>query len=140
AAGASLAVGLVSWPALASHAAALVEENRAATHVAAQRALGAPPLWTLTRHVLPAVAGPVARHAVLRLPGIALALASLGFLGLGAPPPAPEWGLLLAESLPYVERAPWATLAPAGALVLLAVFAVSAATLAGGRTPPGSAR
>ncbi|MFE2754894.1 ABC transporter permease subunit [Actinosynnema sp. NPDC059335] len=130
AAGASLAVALVSWPPLAAHAAALVRENRAATHVTALRALGAPPWWTWTRHVLPAVAGPVARHAVVRLPGIALALASLGFLGLGAPPPSPEWGLALAESLPYLERAPWAALAPAVMLALTATVAVSLSTIA----------
>ncbi|MCE6998656.1 ABC transporter permease subunit [Saccharothrix sp. S26] len=137
--GASLAVGLVSWPPLAAHAAALVRENRAAAHVAALRALGAGPTWVLTRHVLPAVAGPVARHAVLRLPGIALALASLGFLGLGTPPPAPEWGLMLAESLPYLERAPWAALAPTAMLVLLAISAVSLSTARFTRTRAGNA-
>jgi ABC-type dipeptide/oligopeptide/nickel transport system permease subunit len=79
------------------------------------------------------VAAPVARHALLRLPGIALALASLGFLGLGAQPPAPEWGLLLDESRAYVERAPWAALAPAVALALLAGLAVSGAALTQGR-------
>ncbi|MFI6739939.1 ABC transporter permease subunit [Nonomuraea sp. NPDC050451] len=126
--GASVAVALVSWPALAAHAAALVSEVRAAAHLTAQRAIGSSPAWILTRHVLPAVAGPVARHAVLRLPGIALAMASLGFLGLGAQPPAPEWGLTLAESLPYVERAPWAALVPAGMLLLLAALAVSLST------------
>ncbi|MBB5773813.1 ABC transporter permease subunit [Nonomuraea jabiensis] len=131
--GASVAVALVSWPALAAHAAALVSEVRAAAHLTAQRAIGSSPSWILTRHVLPAVAGPVARHAVLRLPGIALAMASLGFLGLGAQPPAPEWGLTLAESLPYVERAPWAALAPAGMLLLLAALAVALST-AGRRT------
>ncbi|MEV4579610.1 ABC transporter permease subunit [Nonomuraea jabiensis] len=131
--GASVAVALVSWPALAAHAAALVSEVRAAAHLTAQRAIGSSPSWILTRHVLPAVAGPVARHAVLRLPGIALAMASLGFLGLGAQPPAPEWGLTLAESLPYVERAPWAALAPAGMLLLLAALAVTLST-AGRRT------
>ncbi|WP_431928917.1 ABC transporter permease subunit [Nonomuraea jabiensis] len=131
--GASVAVALVSWPALAAHAAALVSEVRAAAHLTAQRAIGSSPAWILTRHVLPAVAGPVAGHAVLRLPGIALAMASLGFLGLGAQPPAPEWGLTLAESLPYVERAPWAALAPAGMLLLLAALAVSLST-AGRRT------
>ncbi|MFF4623500.1 ABC transporter permease subunit [Nonomuraea jabiensis] len=131
--GASVAVALVSWPALAAHAAALVSEVRAAAHLTAQRAIGSSPAWILTRHVLPAVAGPVARHAVLRLPGIALAMASLGFLGLGARPPAPEWGLTLAESLPYVERAPWAALVPAGMLLLLAALAVSLST-AGRRT------
>ncbi|MFJ5732803.1 ABC transporter permease subunit [Streptomyces paradoxus] len=131
--GAALAVALISWPALSAHAAALVQEVRASAFLTAQRAIGAGPLWILTRHVLPSVAAPVARHALLRLPGIALALASLGFLGLGAQPPAPEWGLLLDESRAYVERAPWAALAPAVALALLAGLAVSGAALARGR-------
>ncbi|WP_241563881.1 ABC transporter permease subunit [Nonomuraea polychroma] len=134
--GASVAVALVSWPMLAAHAAALVSETRAAAHLVSQRAIGSPPAWILTRHVLPAVAGPLARHAVLRLPGIALAVASLGFLGLGAQPPAPEWGLTLAESLPYVERAPWAALVPAGMLLLLSALAVSLSTLPGTRGRP----
>ncbi|MFC0626416.1 ABC transporter permease subunit [Kribbella deserti] len=128
-AGASIAVAAVGWPALAAHAAALVQETRAAMHLSAQRAIGSSPFWILTRHVLPAVAGPVARHAVLRLPGFALAIAALGFLGLGAQPPKPEWGLMLAESLPYVERAPWAALAPTVLLLLLAALAVSLSTL-----------
>ncbi|MFI2614783.1 ABC transporter permease subunit [Streptomyces sp. NPDC018584] len=127
--GASLAVALISWPPLAAHAAALVQEVRASAHLTALRAVGAGPTWILTRHVLPAVAGPVARHAVLRLPGVALALAALGFLGLGARPPAPEWGLLLDESRLYVERAPLAALAPAAALALLAGLAVTLAGL-----------
>ncbi|MGW0735266.1 ABC transporter permease subunit [Streptomyces sp. NPDC002851] len=131
-AGASLAVALISWPPLAAHTGALVAETRAAGHLTAQRAIGASPWWILGRHLLPAVAGPVARHAVLRLPVIALALASLGFLGLGAQPPAPEWGLMLEESRMYVERAPVAALAPAGALALLAGLAVSLAGLRGG--------
>ncbi|MFI7294279.1 ABC transporter permease subunit [Streptomyces sp. NPDC050121] len=131
--GAALAVALISWPPLAAHAAALVQEVRASAFLTAQRAIGAPPSWILTRHVLPSVAAPVARHALLRLPGIALALASLGFLGLGAQPPAPEWGLLLDESRAYVERAPWAALAPAVALALLAGLAVSGAAYTQGR-------
>lgn len=58
---------------------------------------------------------------------MALALTSLGFLGLGAQPPDPEWGLLLAENQPYAERAPWAVLAPATALALLGALAVTSA-------------
>lgn len=50
---------------------------------------------------------------------------SLGFLGLGQQPPAPEWGRILAEGMPYVERAPWSVLAPVGALILLSVLMVS---------------
>ncbi|MGW0820833.1 ABC transporter permease subunit [Streptomyces sp. NPDC002845] len=136
--GAALAVTLLSWPALSAHAAALVQEVRASAFLTAQRAIGAPPWWILTRHVLPSVAGPVSRHALLRLPGIALALASLGFLGLGTQPPTPEWGLLLDESRAYVERAPWAALAPAVALAVMAGLAVSGASYAEGR--PRTAR
>ncbi|WP_328825925.1 ABC transporter permease subunit [Streptomyces ureilyticus] len=138
--GAAFAVAVISWPALSAHAAALVQEVRASTFLHAQRAIGATPWWILTRHVLPSVAAPVSRHALLRLPGIALALASLGFLGLGAQPPAPEWGLLLDESRAYVERAPWAALAPAVALAMMAGLAVSLAAYAeGGAARAGSA-
>ncbi|MFD7296472.1 ABC transporter permease subunit [Streptomyces sp. NPDC059897] len=130
--GAALAVALTAWPPLAAHAATLVGEVRASRFLVTQRALGASRGRILTRHVLPAVVGPVTRHAALRLPGTTLALASLGFLGLGAQPPAPEWGLLLDESRAYLERAPWAALAPALALAALAGLAVSVSSLSWG--------
>ncbi|WP_413116564.1 ABC transporter permease subunit [Streptomyces sp. CY1] len=122
----ALAVAAVAWAPLAAHTSALLRQQRAATHLAATRALGASRRHLLRRHVLPAVLPPVVRHALLRLPAAALALASLGFLGLGAQPPSPEWGRLLAENHPYAERAPWTVLAPAAALALLGVLAVTA--------------
>ncbi|WP_031168050.1 hypothetical protein [Streptomyces durhamensis] len=64
------------------------------------RALGAGRWYPLCHELLPAVA----RHALLRLPGTALA--SPGFLGLGARPPPPARDHLLAENQPYAERAP----------------------------------
>ncbi|MFD8216723.1 hypothetical protein ACFV2U_23970 [Streptomyces sp. NPDC059697] len=76
----------------------------------------------LRRDLLPTVVPPVTRHALLRLPGIALAA-----LALGAQPPSPERGLLLAENQPYAERAPWTVLAPAAVLALLGALAVTAA-------------
>jgi peptide/nickel transport system permease protein len=123
----ALAVAVVAWSPLAAHTSALLCRERATTHVAATHALGAEPWYVLSRHVLPAVVPPVVRHALIRIPGIALALAALSFLGLGAQPPSPEWGLLLAENQPYAERAPWAVLAPAAMLALLGAFAVTAA-------------
>ncbi|WP_030615142.1 ABC transporter permease subunit [Streptomyces fulvoviolaceus] len=123
----ALAVGVVAWAPLAAHTSALLRQERAALHVTATRGLGAGRWYLLRRELLPAVLPPVTRHALLRLPGIALALASLAFLGLGAQPPSPEWGLLLAENQPYAERAPWAVLAPAAVLALLGALAVSAA-------------
>lgn len=122
----ALAVAAVAWSPLATHTSALLEQERATTHLTATRALGAGRWHLLRRHLLPAVLRPVTRHALLRLPSVALALAALGFLGLGAQPPSPEWGLLIAENHPYAERAPWAVLAPAAVLALLGALAVTA--------------
>lgn len=128
AAGAAIGVALVGWAPLAAHTAALVSEIRAQPHVRILPVLGVGPARATAVHVLPAATGPLVRHAMLRLPGTALALASLGFLGLGPQPPSPEWGRLLADGMPYVERAPWVVAAPAGMLVLVAVLAVSLAS------------
>ncbi|WP_454294440.1 ABC transporter permease subunit [Salana multivorans] len=138
--GAAIAVGLVSWAPLAAHTAALVTEARAQPHIALLPVLGVGKARVMLRHVLPAVIGPVTRHAMLRLPGIALALAALGFLGLGPHPPTPEWGLVLAEGIGYVERAPWTVLAPASALILASVLATSLASLPAGRLRRPGAR
>ncbi|MFI1710945.1 ABC transporter permease subunit [Streptomyces griseoruber] len=133
-----VAVAVVAWVPLAAHTSALLRQERATLHLAATRALGAGRWYLLRRGILPAVLPPVVRHGLLRLPGVALALASLGFLGLGAQPPSPEWGLLLAENQPYAERAPWAVLAPAAVLALLGALAVTATGRAGARV--GGAR
>ncbi|MFG3339572.1 ABC transporter permease subunit [Glycomyces sp. NPDC048151] len=127
--GAVLAVVAVSWPPLAAHAAELVARARTAGHLEARLALGAGHWWILRRHTLPVVTGPLAAHAGLRLPGMALGIASLGFLGLGAAPDSPEWGASLARSLPYLERAPLAALAPAAAMIALTLAVMAAVSL-----------
>ncbi|MBT2534570.1 ABC transporter permease subunit [Arthrobacter sp. ISL-69] len=127
--GAAIAVTVASWAPLAAHTAALAQEARARPYVRILPVLGVGRIRVLWRYVLPGVLAPVFRHAMLQVPGIALALAALGFLGLGPRPPAPGWGLVLAEGINYVERAPWAVAAPASALVLASVLAVSLASL-----------
>ncbi|MBW5262828.1 ABC transporter permease subunit, partial [Streptomyces poriferorum] len=130
---AAAAVTAVAWAPLAAHTAALYTQERAAPHLAAARVLGAGRLHLLRRHILPGVLPPVARHAALRIPAIALALASLGFLGLGTEPPSPEWGRMLSENLPYAERAPWSVLAPAAALAVLGALAALTTAAVRGR-------
>ncbi|MCM2970960.1 ABC transporter permease subunit [Larsenimonas suaedae] len=125
ASGAVLAVTAVTWAPLAAHTSALVTEVMGQAHVRITPMLGVGRCRLVSRYLLPAIIVPVFRHAMLRLPGTALALAALGFLGLGPRPPEPEWGLLLSESMPYLERAPWAVLVPSLALVLMSVLAVS---------------
>lgn len=127
--GAAVAVGLVAWAPLASHTAALLTEARAQPHVRQLPVLGVGRARALVVHLLPAIVPAVVRHAALRLPGVVLALTALGFLGLGPRPPAAEWGLVLADGTPYLERAPWVAGGPAIALVLLAVAAVAGAAL-----------
>lgn len=127
-AGAVAAVVATGWAPLAGHARSLAAEQRASTYLTASRALGASPWHLTTRHVLPAIVPAVVRNACVRLPAVALALATLGYLGLGAQPPAPEWGLLIAEGMPYVERAPWTVLFPAAGLIALGLAASSLAT------------
>ena len=124
--GAAIAVAGVGWAPLASHAAGLVAENRQRPDVLLAPVLGEGRVRIALTRIVPAVVGPLARHAALRLPGKALALAGLGFLGLGAQSPTPEWGLVLSDALPYIERAPWAVATPAAALVVLSVTAVAA--------------
>ncbi|MES9509645.1 ABC transporter permease subunit [Streptomyces sp. NPDC000609] len=132
--GAAVAVAAVAWAPLAAHTSALYAQERAAPHIAAARSMGAGRWHLARRHLLPAVVPPVLRHAVLRIPAVALALASLGFLGLGTQAPAPEWGRMLSENMPYAERAPWSVLAPAAALAALGALAVLTAAAVRGRS------
>lgn len=127
--GAIIAVTAVSWAPLAAHTAALVAEIQARPYMKMLPVVGTGTLRRTVFYVLPALSGSLLRHAMLRLPGIALALASLGFLGLGAPPPVPEWGRVLAEGMPYMERAGWSVFAPAAALGVLSVMAVTLSNL-----------
>ena len=127
--GAIIAVTAVSWAPLAAHTAALVAEIQARPYMKMLPVVGTGTLRRTVFYVLPALSGSLLRHAMLRLPGIALALASLGFLGLGAPPPVPEWGRVLAEGMPYMERAGWSVFAPAAALGVLSVMAVTLSSL-----------
>ena len=126
--GAALAVLLVSWAPLAAHAAALREEAHANAYAQMAPLLGISQLRFTLRTVVPSMSGTVFRHAMLRVPGLALAIASLGFLGLGPQPPRPDWGLMLADGITYFERAPWVALAPMAALITLSVLAVSASS------------
>lgn len=127
--GAVLAVVLIAWAPLAAHSTALAAEIRARPWLRLLPLSGIGPIRRDYFYILPALAGPLFRHAMLRVPGIALTLTSLGFLGLGAAPPSPEWGRILAEGMPYVERAWWGVLTPVIAMTLLALLAVSGASL-----------
>jgi peptide/nickel transport system permease protein len=131
--GAAVAVLIVTWAPLAAHTAALVDEARAQPYISILPTLGAGNGRILFGSIVPSVLPAVFRHAMIRLPGVALALAALGFLGLGPQPPTADWGLILSDGVAAVERAPWVAAAPLASLIALAVLAVSVASATSGR-------
>ena len=78
-------------------------------------------LW---RHILPNSLTSVIAFAALQLGWAILTISTLGFLGYGAPPPTPEWGLLIAEGRNYIARAWWLTTVP-GLVVILTVLSAN---------------
>ncbi|CCV13726.1 ABC transporter permease subunit [Mesorhizobium sp. STM 4661] len=85
-------------------------------HMEALRVLGASPLRIYFRHLLPATLGMVLVYVSADAGAVALAIATLSFLGLGIQPPTPEWGQMLVDALPYLDSNPWLVILPGLAL------------------------
>jgi peptide/nickel transport system permease protein len=87
-------------------------------YVEAAVSMGVPTGRILTRYILRNGIGPLLVHASLSIGSAILQTASLGFLGLGAQAPLPEWGSDLAANLQYIDSAPWVALLPGTAILL----------------------
>lgn len=116
-----LTLASLGWGAIARVVRARVRTVAASDFVLAARAIGAGPLRIATRHVAPMIAGLLAATATLALAHNFALEAALGYLGLGAPPPAPSWGRMIADGQPYLRHAPWLVAAPALAIVATVV-------------------
>ncbi len=90
-------------------------------YVRAASGLGVGHWGIITRHVVPNALSSVVALAALEVGTSILAVASLGFLGYGAPPPHPEWGLLVAEGRDYLAVYPWISILPGIALALVVI-------------------
>jgi len=84
------------------------------------KALGAGRTHVMIRHILPNIITPIIVQLTFSMPGTLLSVASLSFLGLGANPPSPDWGVLMQESRQYLRYAPWAAITPGVAIFLVA--------------------
>jgi peptide/nickel transport system permease protein len=90
-------------------------------YVAAAQARGERTHAILVREVLPNIAAPAIADFALRITYAIIFVATLNFLGLGAQPPTPDWGLMVAESRNFLSVQPWATLGPAAGIAALSI-------------------
>ncbi|NUS05945.1 MAG: ABC transporter permease [Nonomuraea sp.] len=118
----AVAVGIGSVAAFARLSRSEVVRVRRTDYVEAAFGSGGRFPAVLWRHVLPNSAGPVVALAALQFGVAILAISTLGFLGYGAEPPTPEWGLLIAEGRNYLATSWWLTTLP-GAVVVAVVLA-----------------
>ncbi len=98
-----------------------VRENE---YVLASTASGASNWRIMIRHLLPNIAAPLIVLSTLQVGGTILQAATLSFLGLGAQPPTPEWGMMLSSGRDYMREAPWLTTYP-GIAIMFSVLAIN---------------
>ncbi|KQT68972.1 MULTISPECIES: ABC transporter permease [unclassified Aureimonas] len=131
----AVAVGITSIASFARLVRSEVLTVRRADYVEAAFGSGGSFSAVLWRHILPNSMTTVLAYAALQLGWAVLQISALGFLGYGAPPPTPEWGLMIAEGRSYMARAWWLTVFPglATILVVLAANRVGRFLSGGGR-------
>jgi peptide/nickel transport system permease protein len=117
-----LAISLVSIPIYARIARAAVLELREQEFVTAARGLGGRAQRVLMRHIFPNTLPPLIVQTTLAIAFAILEAAALGFLGLGAQPPTPEWGAMLADSYKYFTSGAWWVFFFPGAAIMLSVL------------------
>jgi ABC-type dipeptide/oligopeptide/nickel transport system permease subunit len=113
-----IAIAFVSIPVYARLIRASVLQVKDQDFVSASRALGSSPIGILASHVLPNALTPLIVQATLGIASAILDAAALSFLGLGAAPPTPEWGLMLGEERNSVFNAPHLVFIPGIAIML----------------------
>ena len=121
---AMMAIALVQQPHYVRLARASVMSEKSKDYVTAARVAGVGPLRLMFRTILPNCMAPLIVQAALSFSNAILDAAALGFLGMGAQPPTPEWGTMLAEAREFILRAWWVVTFP-GLAILVTVLAIN---------------
>ncbi|PSJ56010.1 ABC transporter permease subunit [Kumtagia ephedrae] len=121
---AMIAIALVLQPHFVRLTRAAVMAEKSREYVIAARVAGAGPMRLMFRTILPNCMAPLIVQATLSFSNAILDAAALGFLGMGAQPPTPEWGTMLAEAREFILRAWWVVTFP-GLAILITVLAIN---------------
>ncbi|MBB4064189.1 ABC transporter permease subunit [Gellertiella hungarica] len=121
---AMIAISLVNQPHFVRLTRASVLAEREKEYVVASKVAGAGTMRIMFLTILPNCLGPLIVQATLAFSAAILDAAALGFLGMGAQPPTPEWGTMLAEAREFIQRAPWVVTFP-GLAILITVLAIN---------------
>jgi peptide/nickel transport system permease protein len=124
---AMIAIAVVLWPVYARLVRGQVLSLREREFVQAARCVGASSVRILWRHLLPNTLAPLLVQASFDLGGAILSTAGLSFIGFGAQPPTPEWGVMISEGRKFISTQPWLSLFPGLAIL----FSVAAFNLIG---------
>jgi peptide/nickel transport system permease protein len=116
-----IAIALTQWPPIARLARAETLTVRASDYIAAIRIQGAGALRIIIKHVMPMCIPSVIVRITLNMAGIILTAAGLGFLGLGAQPPLPEWGAMLSTGRQYMLGSWWLAAMPGLAILTVSL-------------------
>tara|TARA_R110002049_G_scaffold23545_9_gene83577 strand:+ start:6770 stop:7666 length:897 start_codon:yes stop_codon:yes gene_type:complete len=116
-----IAIAITAWPAYARIARAETLTFRNAEFVSATRLLGASHTRIIFAHVLPLCTSSMIVRVTLDMAGIILTAAGLGFLGLGAQPPLPEWGAMISRGRVFILDQWWVATMPGLAIILVSL-------------------
>jgi peptide/nickel transport system permease protein len=116
-----IAIALTVWPPIARLARAETLTVRSSDYIAAIRAQGAPAWRIVLKHIVPMCLSSVIIRITLNMAGIILTAAALGFLGLGAQPPMPEWGAMLSTGRQYLLGSWFLAAAPGLAILVVSL-------------------
>jgi peptide/nickel transport system permease protein len=116
-----LAVAIAGTPGMARIARSVTLAVKRRDYVAAAIARGEGHGFVMLREMLPNVAASVIVEASIRVAFAMMVGATLSFLGLGAQPPASDWGLMISEARPHMHRNPWLVIAPGAGIAMVAI-------------------
>ena len=116
-----IAIAITSWPPYARIARAETMTVRNSDYIKAVQIMGASPARIVIRHIMPLCISSLIVRVTLDMAGIILTAAGLGFLGLGAQPPLPEWGAMIASGRRFILDQWWVAAAPGAAILIVSL-------------------